>query len=120
MQRLPGSLLLGCLLVSACSGGSPAPAKPLADLAGLETRAGLTACRPSEQPLTASAALCSLGESQVTLATFVSNAKRDLWVSAQKGVAAGYVAVGQGWAATALDAQAATGLATALGGTVAP
>ncbi len=109
-----------CLLLAACSGGSPAPAKPLADLAALETRAQLTDCRASGQPLTAASALCTLGEAQVTLATFVSNGQRDLWVAAQKGVAAGYTAVGNGWAATALESDAATAVATALGGTVKP
>jgi hypothetical protein len=111
-------VLICCLLATACSGGSPAPAKPLADITTLETKAQLTGCRASGQPLTAASALCNLGESQVTLATFVSIGQRDLWVRAQRGVAAGYVATGSGWAATALESDAATAVATALGGTV--
>jgi len=105
-----------CLLLAACSSGSPAPAKPLADLSELETRGSLTACQPSSQPLTAAAAVCTLGESQVTLATFVTNDKRDFWVRAQKGVSSGPVVVGKGWAATVLEPETAAALATALGG----
>ena len=114
MRRLVGC----CLLLAACGGGSaPAPSSK-ADLADLEARGQLTGCVASTQPLTVKAALCSSGAEQVTLATFTGNSQRDLWVTAQKAVASGYLVTGDSWAATALDSDTAGRLAAALGGTV--
>jgi hypothetical protein len=111
-------LLLCCLLLAGCSGGSaPAPASK-ADIADLEARGQLSGCVASTQPLTVRAALCTSGSDQVTLATFTGNSQRDLWVTAQRAVASGYLVTGDSWAASALDADTAGRLAAALGGTL--
>lgn len=111
-------VLACCLLIAGCSGGStPAPSSK-ADIADLEARAQLSGCVTSAQPLTVKAAICTSGSEQVTLATFTGNSQRDLWVTAQKSVASGYLVTGDGWAASALDADTAGRLAAALGGTV--
>lgn len=111
-------LVLCCLLLTGCGGGStPAPSSA-ADLADLEARGQLSSCAASPQPLTVAAAICTSGSEQVTLATFTGNSQRDLWVSAQKSVGSSYVVTGNGWAASSLDADTAGRLAAALGGTV--
>ena len=111
-------LVVCCLLLAGCGGGStPAPSSR-ADLADLETRAQLSGCTASPQPLTVAAAICTSGAEQVTLATFTANSQRDLWVTAQKSVGSSYVVTGDSWAASSLDADTAARLAAALGGTV--
>ena len=111
-------LLLGCLLLAGCSGGSTtAPSSP-ADIADLEARGQLSGCVVSPQPLTVKAAICTSGSEQVKLATFTGNSQRDLWVTAQHAVASGYLVTGDSWAASALDADTAGRLAAALGGKV--
>jgi hypothetical protein len=114
---------LGCaallLTVGAgCAGGStPAPRSAVA-LTALETRAGLTGCSPSTEPLTVAVDTCTDGSDSVTLGTFDTSGHRDLWVLAQRSVGGGVVISGPLWAAMTLDVQNAATLAAALGGTV--
>ncbi|MDX6214582.1 MAG: hypothetical protein QOG99_166 [Frankiales bacterium] len=109
-------LVVACLLLAACGGGSKAGPKAKADIADLESRAQLTACSPSPQPLTAAAAICLSGSEQVSLATFTGDELRDLWAKAGGSVSGGYLVTGTGWAATTTDLDTANRIAASLGG----
>jgi hypothetical protein len=111
-------LVLCCLLAAACGGGSTPAPSARADITALETRAALSGCAASPQPLTVAAANCTSGTESLTLATFTTDGQRDLWTGASAGVSGSYVVLGDGWAATTLDADTANRLAAALGGTL--
>jgi hypothetical protein len=118
-MRLSCIAAAACLaLLTACGGSSAAPASLDVPLSGLESKAGLTACTTTAQPLTRSVATCSLGTASVTLGSFDSDSHRDLWVLASSASLGGSTVLGHGWAAVTVDPADAAALATALGGTL--
>ena len=113
-------LLVVLLLAAACGGSKPAAPTSPADLASLESTAGMTGCVPQQMPLTVAIARCTYGQNDVTVATFATDKERDLWLLAAKGSLGGTIVRGHAWAASTVEPTEAASLAAALGGTVTP
>lgn len=117
MRVTRAALVVLVAVAAGCSSGTSTPKAPV-QISALETKAGLIGC--SARPATLSVATdgCTFGSELLTLATFVTNDQRDLWLRAAKNAAGGIAVTGNGWAAVLADPDAAARLATALGGTV--